>query len=376
MEQFAVFRDQQKKIKEMEMAIKTLMEWGDRGDNAKFHRKAASMQKRLDKMEKIDKPVLDRAKIQLNFSGSERSGKDVIRVKELSKSYGENKLFHNISIDVQYGEKIAIIGKNGCGKSTLLKIILGEDTPDDGEVILGTNLKIGYLEQNVSFNDDNNTVLKEFRDSFPCTEGQARRILAKFLFYGEDVFKTVKDLSGGEKSRLKLCQLMHQDINLLLLDEPTNHLDIESREMLEDALKDFIGTIVFISHDRYFLNKLSEKIYELSSRDFHVYLGNYDYYKEKHIETCENQTATACKPVINKNVPKAEAVKTLDFNKKHQEKLEAKISNLEIMINDKDIEMQRNPDNYELLHILFREKEELQKELDMVMEEWININID
>lgn len=374
LEQFDAFQDQQKKVKEMEKTIKMLKEWGDRGDNPKFHRKAASMQKRLDKMEKIERPVLERSKIQLNFSGSERSGKDVVSIKELSKSFGTNRLFHNINMGVQYGEKVAIIGKNGCGKSTLLKILLSEEAPDAGKVVLGSNLKIGYLEQNVSFYDENNTVLKEFRDSFICTEGQARRILAKFLFYGEDVFKTVKTLSGGEKSRLKLCQLMHQDINLLLLDEPTNHLDIESREMLEEALSDFVGTILFISHDRYFLNKLAEKIYELRCGNFDVYLGNYDYYKEKCIEKHDIQLIETAKTVINKNVPKRQPPNVLEVNKKHQEKLEAKISSLEIMIKDKDIDMQNNSDNYELLDVLFKEKEEIQRELDLVIEEWMNIS--
>lgn len=374
LEQFEAFQDQQKKIKEMEKTIKMLMEWGDRGDNPKFHRKAASMQKRLDKMEKVERPILERAKIQLNFTGSERSGKDVMSIKSLSKSFGANRLFNKINMGVQYGEKIAIIGKNGCGKTTLLKIIIGEDVPDSGEVILGSNLKIGYLEQNVSFNDENNTVLKEFRDSYICTEGQARRILAKFLFYGEDVFKTVKNLSGGEKSRLKLCILMHQDINLLLLDEPTNHLDIESREMLEHALDSFIGTIVFISHDRYFLNKLSEKIYELKIGDFDVYLGNYNYYKEKQIDKYKYNIIEVSKPSPNKSMPKKQPTKCLNDNKKLQEKLEAKMSDLETIIREKDIEMQSNADNYELLNSLFKEKEEMQRELDTIIEEWIKIN--
>ncbi|MDF2673658.1 MAG: transporter ATP-binding protein [Clostridiales bacterium] len=374
LEQFEAFQDQQKKVKAMEKTIKMLMEWGDRGDNPKFHRKAASMQKRLDKMDKIERPTLDKAKIQLDFSGSERSGKDVISIRSLSKSFGSNVLFQNIDMGVQYGEKLAIIGKNGSGKSTLFKILLGENTQDSGEVNLGTNLKIGYLEQNVAFNDENHTVLEEFRDSFVCSEGQARRILAKFLFYGEDVFKTVKNLSGGEKSRLKLCQLMHQDINLLLLDEPTNHLDIESREMLEDALNNFIGTILFISHDRYFLNKISEKIYELKNGDLDVYLGNYDYYKQKCLEKVENKIIETIKPIVNKNFPKRQPSTPLESNKKLQEKLEVKISSIEELIKDKDIEMQNNSDNYELLDTLFKEKSELQRELDLVIEEWLTTN--
>lgn len=376
LEQFDAFSDQQKKIKEMEKAIRMFKEWGDRGDNPKFHKKAASMQKRLDKMEKIDRPILEKSKIKLNFSGSERSGKDVINIKNLSKSFGSNALFHDINMGVHYGEKIAIIGNNGCGKTTLLRIITGEEAPDSGEVILGSNLMMGYLEQNVSFNNENNTVIQEFRNSYACTEGQARGILARFLFYGEDVFKTVKSLSGGEKSRLKLCQLMHQDINLLLLDEPTNHLDIESREMLEEALSDFAGTVIFISHDRFFLNKLSEKIYELGCDNLDVYLGNYDYYKEKYYERNEKRSVEASKPIINKKLPGKMNESPIGINRKLQEKLEDKISKLEAMIKEKDVEMHISSNNYELLNILFSEREALQNELDAVMEEWINLNND
>lgn len=372
-EQFEDYKDQQKKIKEMEKSIKMFMEWGDRGDNPKFHRKAASIQKRLDKMDKIQRPQMESAKIQLNFSKSDRSGKEVIVLKEVSKVFDNRVLFSNINLRIEFGEKIAMIGKNGCGKSTLMKIILGECLQDSGEVILGTNLNIGYLEQNIIFNDENNTLIQEFRASYACSEGQARGILAKFLFYGGDVFKQVKNLSGGEKSRLKLCQLMHQDINLLLLDEPTNHLDIESREMLEDALDNFKGTIMLISHDRYFLNKIAEKIYNFTRDNLEPYLGNYDYYKEKCLEK-EKQTSLEFqkeKPV--KQEIKKPRIPLVDPTKKEKEKLETSIAQLETQIKALEEELSQNSNNYAQLTAIFSEKESLQQLLDTTLEKWLSL---
>ena len=373
-EQFEAFQDQQKKIKAMEKTIKTLKEWGDRGDNPKFHRKAASIQKRLDKMQKIVRPALDRAKIQLAFSGSDRSGKEVIAIKGLSKSFGSKLLLDGINLDIYYGEKTAIIGKNGSGKSTLLKIILYEYQPDNGSVTIGANVNIGYLEQNVYFQNENISVIEAFREDYACTEGQARKILAKFLFYGEDVFKTVKNLSGGEKSRLKLCQLMHQDINLLILDEPTNHLDIDSREMLEDALTDFEGTLLFISHDRYFLNKLAGRICSLVDGKIETHSGNYDYYKQKLIEKLECRRVETTKPENVKIKMIKQPVKQNVNREKILIQLEKEISSLEETIKQKDNEMQINGNNVEILNRLFNEKNILQEELDVIIEEWINYN--
>ena len=231
------------------------------------------MQKRLDKVERVDKPLINQPKIQLDFADTDRSGKDVVSIKGLCKSFDQKEILEDLYLDIRYGERTALIGDNGSGKSTIIKTLLGEVEADYGEVKLGSNTKIGYLPQNITFNNEELTVLEAFREDMSILEGPARGILAKFLFYGESVFKKVKNLSGGEKSRLKLCKLIQNDINLLILDEPTNHLDIDSRENLEEALMEFSGTILFISHDRFFINKLAERICEIEDKKIIDYHG-------------------------------------------------------------------------------------------------------
>ena len=283
-EQFEAFKDQQKKVKAMEKAINKLREWAMQGDNEKFFKRAESMQKRLDKIERVDKPIINQPKIQLDFAETDRSGTDVVSIKSLYKSFEDKKILEDLYLDVRYGERTALIGDNGSGKSTIIKILLGDIEADYGEVKLGSNIKIGYLPQNITFNNEELTVVNVFREGITISEGAARGILAKFLFYGESVFKKVKNLSGGEKSRLKLCKLIQNDINLLILDEPTNHLDIDSRENLEEALIEFSGTILFISHDRFFINKLAERVCEIEDKKIINYQGDYEYYREKKNE--------------------------------------------------------------------------------------------
>ena len=291
--EFEAYEDQQKKIKAMEKAIKRLRDWANQGDNEDLYKKAVCMQKRLDKMEKLDKPALSQKKMDLSFAEANRSGKEVICAIGLEKAFGEKQILNQADLLVQYQERVALIGSNGCGKSTLIKILLGKEDPDDGVVKLGAGLKIAYLPQNVQFEDEELTVLETFKLDVVMTPTEARRTLAKFLFYGDQVFKKVKNLSGGEKSRLLLCKLLQQEVNLLILDEPTNHLDIESRENLEEALQNYNGTLFFISHDRFFINKLVSRISELENGQIKNYLGNYDDYKEKkvcEIQAIEKQT--------------------------------------------------------------------------------------
>ena len=245
LKEFEAYKDQQKKIKAMEKSIKQLREWAIQGGNENFFKRAESIQKRLDKIKRV---------------------------------------LEDLYFDVRNGESTALIGSNGSGKSTIIKIILGEVIPENGEVKLGSNTKVGYLPQNVTFNNEEFTVLDVFRDGITISEGKAREVLAKFLFYGERVFKKVKNLSGGEKSRLKLCKLIQNDINFLILDEPTNHLDIDSREMLEEALLGFKGTILFISHDRFFINKLATRILNIEDKKVINYYGDYEYFREKKNE--------------------------------------------------------------------------------------------
>lgn len=201
-------------------------------------------------------------------------------MKEVSKSFGSKHLFKNVRMHILFRDRTAIVGDNGTGKSTLIKMMLGELEPDAGEIRKGSNLKIGYLSQHVFSNADDQSVIDTFREGQAVTEGEARHILAGFL-YGHTVFRKVSQLSGGERMRLRLAQLMHRDINFLILDEPTNHLDIESREVLEEALEEFDGTILAVSHDRYFINRIFSKIYWIDQKDLHYYEGNYDWARKK-----------------------------------------------------------------------------------------------
>lgn len=275
------FLEQQKKINSMEKTIAQLKDWGMRGDNNKFFRRAASMQKLLNKVERIDKPVLERKSIKISLNTANRSANEVVSIKKLNKSYGEKVLLNDADLLIKNGEAIALIGANGCGKSTLIKILLGSELADEGTASLGASVKLGYLPQNITFEDENKTILECFRDSIAINEEKAREYLAKYLFYGERVFKKVGALSGGERSRLKLAILMYSEVNFLILDEPTNHLDIDSREELEEYLKEFKGTLLLVSHDRYFINNIASRVVELCQGSLISYGGNYEYYKEK-----------------------------------------------------------------------------------------------
>lgn len=373
--EFEVYENQQKKIKAMENTIKKLRDWGQRGDNVKFFRRAASMQKRLDKINKIDKPKLESSKIQLNFSSTDRSGKDVLLIKNLFKSFNSNSIIEALDFHIRYGERIGLLGKNGCGKSTLLKIITQDYIHDKGELSIGASVKIGYLSQNIAFEKEDTTILEAFRNEFAISEGEARKILSKFLFYGERVFKKIENLSGGEKSRLKLCQLMHQNINFLILDEPTNHLDIESREMLEEALIDFKGTILFVSHDRYFINKVAKRIVELQNKKLINYNGNYNYYKEKRLEltpipeNIQNENKTKVKNKYSKSPSN-----NILSKEKLQNKLEKQINCIEEDIAALNNDMEKYSDDYCKLKELYNIKEIKQRELDNLLAEWIQIS--
>ncbi|PFJ08688.1 ABC transporter ATP-binding protein [Bacillus cereus] len=290
LQEFQAYQEQQKKIKKMKEAIKRLREWANQANppNEGLHKRARNMERALERMEKLKKPILERKQMGLQFEGQERSGKDVVVMKEVSKGFAEHLLFNEANLHVRFQERAAIVGRNGTGKTTLLKLLLKEIEPDAGEIRIGSSVKIGYLSQHAYGNMKSN-VLEAFRECVAVTEGEARHILAKFLFYGPAVFKKVTQLSGGEKMRLRLAQLMYQDINFLILDEPTNHLDIESREVLEEALEQYNGTILAVSHDRYFLNKLFEKTYWIDERKLFEFVGNYAWARQKWEEKVEKQ---------------------------------------------------------------------------------------
>ena len=245
-------------------------------------RRAESREKALEKMERLDAPDKEKGASKIQFETAVKSGYDVLHIENLSKSFEDKNLFNNISFDLKRGEKIALIGDNGRGKTTLLNIIMGKLKADSGKTILGTNVNVGYYDQEQSDLDQNKTILDEVWDAFPdLTTTKIRTALGSFLFTGDDVFKEIKNLSGGEKCRINILKLMLSQSNFLLLDEPTNHLDIPSREALENAILNYDGSMLIVSHDRYFLNKVINKIVELKETGMDEYLGNYNYYMEK-----------------------------------------------------------------------------------------------
>ena len=262
--------------------IKQLQEFGRLAfpGGEPFFRRAASIQKRLDKLELLDKPE-EKKEIPLNFQIGNRSGKQVLCINDFDLSVADKELLENINLNLLFKDKVCLMGKNGSGKSTLIKYILDvyNNGVDDSHIKIGSNVTIGYIPQTITFENENATILEVARKAFDGTETHLRASLAKFMFNGENVFKRVGTLSGGEKVRLKLFELMQRNTNLLIMDEPTNHIDITTKEVLENALKEFGGTILFISHDRYFINELAKKILYIEDRGITEYIGNYDDYK-------------------------------------------------------------------------------------------------
>lgn len=373
--QMEAFLDQQKKIKAIEKSIAQLREWGKNGDNTKFFKRAASMEKMLNKLQRIDKPVLERQNINMSVNTGERAGDNVVIIKELCKSYGEKILFNKAELLVRNKERVALIGSNGCGKSTLINILLGNLEADKGTATLGSGIKLGYLPQNVIFEEENKTILETFREDIVITDGKAREYLARYMFYGESVFKKVGALSGGERSRLKLAMLMYKEVNFLILDEPTNHLDIDSREELEEFLKDFEGTLLFVSHDRYFINNIANKIVELSEGALTSYSGNYEYYKEKSAQLktpkVEQKTSAIEGKTKSKKEKTPKEVKS-NNNEFKKQRLEKEIEELEEKLKGIEEEINGSGDDYEKLNSLYEEKIVLQEQLEVLMEEYFN----
>ncbi|MDQ4484720.1 ribosomal protection-like ABC-F family protein [Bacillus cereus] len=352
LQEFQAYQEQQKKIKKVKEAIKRLREWANQANppNEGLHKRARSMERALERMEKLKKPILERKQMGLQFEGQERSGKDVVVMKEVSKGFAEHLLFNEANLHVRFQERAAIVGRNGTGKTTLLKLLLEEIEPDAGEIRIGSSVKIGYLSQHAYGNMKSN-VLEAFRECVAVTEGEARHILAKFLFYGPAVFKKVTQLSGGEKMRLRLARLMYQDINFLILDEPTNHLDIESREVLEEALEQYNGTILAVSHDRYFLNKLFEKTYWIDERKLFEFAGNYAWARQKWEEKLETQ-------VIKQQRQGRKSIETVPVKKKevrNSEEIETELMHVEEDIYTLECKMEHVVD-VEMLEQLYEEK--------------------
>ena len=272
------YLNQRQMIKHQEEVIEKLRSF----NREKSIKRAESRQKMLDRVKRLDKPAGPEEKMVLKLAPHDESGKDVLLIEDLSKSFGPMKLFENVNIHIRRGERVAIIGDNGTGKTTLLKIITGLMDADSGTLTLGSRVEIGYYDQEQQLLTEDNTLFEEISDAYPnLTNTAIRNHLASFLFTGDDVFKPVSALSGGERGRLSLAKLILSDCNFLILDEPTNHLDMPSKEVLESALSAYEGTLLYVSHDRYFVNQTCTRILELSGGRFTEYLGNYDYYLEK-----------------------------------------------------------------------------------------------
>ncbi|MBC2048840.1 ribosomal protection-like ABC-F family protein [Listeria booriae] len=292
LKEFRDYKDQQKKIKKMQQAIKRLRQWAMEANppNDALFRRAKNMEKALARIDVLKKPALEQKNMRLEFEESKRSGEDVVIFDAVWKQFGDRVLFGGLDCHIRQKERVAIVGNNGAGKSTFLKMVLGEVAPDVGTVHVGPSVDIAYLSQHMDVGDENQTVLEAFRDKVAVVEGDARHMLATFLFYGEMVFRKVANLSGGERMRLSLAQFMNQPVNTLLLDEPTNHLDIASREVLEEALRNFEGTIITISHDRFFMNQICDRTLWLENGEIVSYGGNYSYASEKRKAIVSRET--------------------------------------------------------------------------------------
>ena len=293
LERYKAYENNQYITHRMEMQVRRL-----KSMNSQILRGVANkIENRLNKMGKIDKPIFEKKSMRMNeFSGS-RSGATLLEAVGIAKSFEQKELFSGIDLTIEKGDRIGIIGENGSGKTTLLKILLGQEMPDDGIIEISSTAKIGYLTQDTSFEDEEKTILETFIQSFDSmNQGEARNKLASMLFTSDDVYKKIKVLSGGEKIRLKLCILMNQNLNLLVLDEPTNHLDLNSREVLEENLMNYSGTLLFVSHDRYFLEKMTNKIWNLENKQMEVFSGNYDEY----IDRKKNAVIEETSPILRK----------------------------------------------------------------------------
>ena len=372
------YLNQQQEIKHQEAVITKLKQF----NREKSIKRAESRQKQLEKIDRVEAPVTHIENMKLSLDISKESGKDVLTVHDLSKSFDEKHLFSNINFEIKRGERVAIIGDNGTGKTTLLKIINGLLSPDTGEVIYGSNVSIAYYDQEHQVLHMDKTLFDEISDTYP----QIRNILAAFLFTGEDVFKKIGDLSGGERGRVSLVKLMLSKANFLLLDEPTNHLDILSKDVLESALNSFPGTICYVSHDRYFINKTATRILDLTGNRLLNYIGNYDYYIEKReaVEGAANLSVNNIeeKPaevsdskqewIENKNAQAQKKKITNALNKceKEIEKIEEKLGLI-----DEEFANPEISSNVGKLMELQKEKTALEEKLEKLMNEWEELTL-
>ncbi len=370
------YETNQKEIKHQEDVIKTLRSF----NREKSIKRAESREKLLDKMDRVDKPDSPPEKMKIDLSPKKISGVDVLHVEGLQKSFDDEVLFQNVSFDIKREDKIALIGPNGIGKTTVLRILLGTQEANGGKIHFGSNVFSAYYDQEHQNIDPTKTVFQEISDAYPkMTNTEIRNLLAAFVFMGDDVFKPIAALSGGEKGRVALAKMMLSNSNFLILDEPTNHLDIFSKEILEKALKNYTGTVLFISHDRYLINSVAEKIFELTPTGANTYLGNYDYYLQKKAEAkiLEAEVQEAQTSQIKEDWVKKKESQT------NERKKQTRISNLEKQIAKKEAEIKAYDEQLCLPEIfsdhvqakeVFDKKSALEEEVLTLYAEWEEIH--
>lgn len=378
--QYKAYLNQQREIKHQEAVIVKLKSF----NREKSIKRAESREKMLNKIQRIDKPVEVQSQMRLSLEPRVVSGNDVLTVEDLAKSFPQQKLFSNISFQIKRGERVALIGNNGTGKTTMLKILNGLLDADAGSFSLGAKVQIGYYDQEHHVLHAEKTIFEEISDTYPTlTETQIRNMLAAFLFTGDDVFKVISSLSGGERGRVSLAKLMLSEANFLILDEPTNHLDIASKEILEEALNSYTGTVLYVSHDRYFINQTATRILDLTNQSVVNYIGDYDYYLDKKEELTEKYAPTAQEATEEaKEETPSEGKLTWQQQKEEQarkrkqenelKKVEKRIEELETR--DKEIDDTLVlPDvctNVGRCAELSREKDKIQEELEELYEKW------
>ena len=378
--QYKAYLNQQREIKHQEAVIVKLKSF----NREKSIKRAESREKMLNKIQRIDKPIEVQSQMRLSLEPRVVSGNDILTVEDLAKSFPQQKLFSNISFQIKRGERVALIGNNGTGKTTMLKILNGLLDADAGSFSLGAKVQIGYYDQEHHVLHAEKTIFEEISDTYPTlTETQIRNMLAAFLFTGDDVFKVISSLSGGERGRVSLAKLMLSEANFLILDEPTNHLDIASKEILEEALNSYTGTVLYVSHDRYFINQTATRILDLTNQSVVNYIGDYDYYLEKKEELTEKYAPTAQEATEEaKEETPSEGKLTWQQQKEEQarkrkqenelKKVEKRIEELETR--DKEIDDTLVlPDvctNVGRCAELSREKDKIQAELEELYEKW------
>ena len=366
-EKLRQYEKEQAKIEQLQAAADKLHLWAFMG-NDKLHKRAFSMEKRIERLRKTDKPRKER-KLEVRFGEREFRGDEVMIVKDLKKSFGDRVLFDHVDLEVVGGERIALLGDNGTGKSTLIKLIMGEEEPDSGKIRLGPTVKIGYLPQIIHFDRPDRNLVDTMLYAQDCSTQEARDRLAAFNFRGEDVFKTVSTLSGGEQSRLRLCMLMDEKINLLILDEPTNHLDLDSREWIEEAVADYTGNLLFVSHDRYFINQFATRIWMLEDGKISDFDGTFEEYRawrEKKVQAPPLKREEA-------EPPKKEQPKRTGGTKMLEKEVaaaEREVTKAEERMYDLTQDIEAAASDYLKLTELYEQREALEEEIAHLYAKW------